>query len=246
MAWLAASAALAACSSVEKPAADGQARVDAARHDAFWLWAGVDPPPLLAQARTLYILEAEYLASADGRWQSRRAATPRAPHATLWIVYRVESLRWPERLYARLSTDLARYRAAGNRVAGIQIDFDANTRYLDEYAVFLRDLRRRLPRDAQLSITGLMDWGAQADPEALNALGSAIDELVVQTYQGRHSIPDAHAYARSLERLRQPFRVGLVQHGLWREPDNLRRNPYFRGYVVFLVNDRENGAAGED
>ncbi len=35
------------------------ATVDAAEHDSFWLWAGVAPPPVLAQARTLYILQGQ-------------------------------------------------------------------------------------------------------------------------------------------------------------------------------------------
>ena len=33
--------------------------VDAVDHDAFWLWAGVRPQPVLAQARTLYILQGQ-------------------------------------------------------------------------------------------------------------------------------------------------------------------------------------------
>ena len=36
-----------------------QARVDAEQYDAFWLWAGVNPQPVLATARTLYLLQGQ-------------------------------------------------------------------------------------------------------------------------------------------------------------------------------------------
>jgi hypothetical protein len=35
-----------------------------------------------------------------------------------------------------------------------------------------------------------------------------------------------------------PFRVGLVEHGRWVEPPELKANPAFRGYVVFLLRPR--------
>ena len=40
-------------------------RVDARDYDAFWLWAGVAPQPVLDQARTIYILDGEV--TIDGR-----------------------------------------------------------------------------------------------------------------------------------------------------------------------------------
>jgi hypothetical protein len=218
------------------------ARVNAADHQAFWLWAGVKPQPVLAQAKTLYVLEAELQAAAPDRWQSRLAATPKPDRAInppmLWIVYRVETLRWSPVLYDRLIADVARWRAAGNQVQGVQIDFDSQTRHLDQYAGFLRDVRRRLPSDVQLGITGLLDWGAHADPDALNALGDVVDDFVLQTYQGRQTIANYQAYLDQLHRLRVPFRIGLVQDGAWDAPLSLAQNPYFRGYVVFLVNPR--------
>ena len=33
--------------------------VDASQYDAFWLWSGVRPQPVLAQARSLYILQGQ-------------------------------------------------------------------------------------------------------------------------------------------------------------------------------------------
>jgi len=133
-------------------------------------------------------------------------------------------------------TDLARWRDAGNRLVGIQIDFDAGTRHLEGYATFLADLRRRLPADCRLGITGLLDWSSHGDPAGLRALAGVVDEVVLQIYQGRHVIPGYEAYLRKLDRLDIPFRIGLLEGGDWDPPEDLAANPWFKGFVVFLVN----------
>jgi hypothetical protein len=210
--------------------------VDARRHDSFWLWAGVRPQPALAKARTLYLLDGEILAARPDRYVDLRPGVPRLPGTQLWLVVRTDTLAWPETALPALAGRLHRWAAAGNRVEGLQIDFDAATRGLDAYAAFLREIRRGLPARYRLSITGLMDWSANGDPAALAALRGTIDEAVIQTYQGRATIPGYEAYFRRLRGFPLPFRVGLVQGGAWREPAGLASEPNFRGYVVFLVN----------
>ena len=91
--------------------------------------------------------------------------------------------------------------------------------------------------DCKLSITGLLDWSSQGDSAALNGLGEIVDEVVLQTYQGRKTIPGYAAYLDSLEQLTIPFKIGLAQGGQWSAPPTLAANPNFRGYVVFLLND---------
>src|SRR5262245_7402197 len=100
------------------------------------------------------------------------------------MAVRVETLDWPEAVYTQVLAALARWRAAGNKVVGLQIDFDAGTRHLENYAGFLADLRRRLPLDCRLSITGLLDWSSNGDPAGLQALAGTVDEIVLQIYQG--------------------------------------------------------------
>ncbi|HEX8640474.1 MAG TPA: DUF3142 domain-containing protein [Allosphingosinicella sp.] len=210
--------------------------VDPARYDAFWLWAGVRPQPALARATTLYLLNGEILAMHPDRYVDLRPGVPRLPRTHLWLVVRTDTLVWPESALPALVARLDRWAAAGNRVEGLQIDFDAATRRLDAYAAFLRGIRRRLPRRYRLSITGLMDWSANGDPGALAALRGTIDEAVIQTYQGRTTIPGYEAYFRRMRNFPLPFRVGLVEGGTWREPPRLETEPNFRGYVIFLVN----------
>ena len=217
------------------------AAVDASDYDAFWLWSGVNSQPVLAQARTLYVLQGQISTSRRDPQQrvdfiAQGMAVTRLPQEQLWVVYRAHTLRWPEPVYRQLLGQVERWRQAGNTLVGIQIDFDARTRYLNEYVDFLRDLRRRLPPQYRLSITGLMDWSSNADASAIGNLKGVIDEVVVQTYQGRHSIPDYAAYLPRMNRLGLPFKIGLIQGGEWQAPGYLQDNEWFRGYVVFLQN----------
>ncbi len=217
--------------------------VNAADYDAFWLWAGVAPQPALAKARSLYILQGQVGFSpldstASGHLIAQGGAMPRLHRGEVWIVYRVHTLNWRPQIYAQILAQWRRWRDGGVPVVGIQIDFDARTRHLDDYRAFLRDLRQRLPAGCKLGITGLLDWSSQGDSATLNGLGSVVDEIVLQTYQGRRTLPGYAAYLASLERLKVPFKIGLAEGGDWSAPPELARNPQFRGYVVFLENPR--------
>ncbi|AHG41023.1 hypothetical protein N018_12640 [Pseudomonas syringae CC1557] len=221
--------------------ATASAAVKADGYDAFWLWGGVSSQDVLAKAKTLYVLQGQISSSRNERYRrvnffAQGMPVSRLPQEELWIVYRAHTLRWPESVYTQLLGQLNRWQQAGNNVVGIQIDFDARTRYLNEYVDFLRDLRQRLPDNYQLSITGLMDWSSNADASVIGELKGVIDEVVVQTYQGRHSIPDYKAYLPRLSRLGLPFKVGLIQGGEWNAPAYLERSEGFSGYVVFLQN----------
>lgn len=212
------------------------APTEAKDYDAFFLWAGVKPQAVLADARNLYLLQGQVEGTDPVRLVAQRPALPRVAHADVWMVVRVETLDWPEAVHGQVLAALTRWRAAGNRVVGLQIDFDAGTRHLENYAAFLADLRKRLPSDCRLSITGLLDWSSNGDPAGLAALAGVVDEIVLQIYQGRRVIPGYAGYLAALDRLEVPFRIGLLQGGDWEAPDHLAANPWFRGYVVFLVN----------
>ena len=212
-------------------------RVEPRDYDAFWLWAGVAPQPVLKQARTIYLLDGEVRAGQPARYVPLLAQPPRLMDKAVWLVVRTDTLDWPDGAYARLLADLEVWRAANN-VQGVQLDFDARTRDLGRYVDFLRNFRHRLPARYRLSITGLMDWSANGDPRALAKLKGTADEVVVQTYQGRGTIPGYEAYFERMRGFPIPFRVGLVQDARWVEPPELRANPAFRGYVVFLLEPR--------
>lgn len=213
-------------------------RIDARDYDAFWLWAGVTPRPVLGHARTIYLLDGEIRANDRARYVPLRPGVPHLPTKQVWFVVRTDTLDWPEGAYAALLGRLRQWQVGGNGLQGVQIDFDAHTRHLSEYAAFLKDLRKRLPREYRLSVTGLLDWSANGDPHALEQLRGTVDEVVVQTYQGRGTIPGYERYFDRMGHFNLPFRVGLVQGGRWLEPAGLKSNPNFKGYVVFLLQPR--------
>jgi len=208
--------------------------VDPRDYQSFFLWSGVRPPDDLAQAQSVYLLWGELRADDPTRIVALRQA-PRDPGPEIWLVVRAERLDWSEGVYRQLLAEAERWRGVNDRFAGVQVDFDAATLKLGTYAAFLRDLRRRLPSDLRLSATGLMDWSAGAPTDDLAALKGVVDEVVVQTYQGRTTIPGYRRYLPSLERLDLPYRIGLIEGGEWSPPADLESDPQFRGYVVFLT-----------
>lgn len=210
--------------------------VDASRYDAFWLWAGVAPQPALAHAQRVYLLEGEVKAGDPVRLVAQRPATPHVQGARVWMVVRVQTLAWTPSVYRQVASALSRWRAAGNDIAGVQIDFDARTHRLAGYARFLGDLKQVLPAGCGLGITGLLDWSSHGDPAGLAAVAGVVDEIVLQIYQGRQVIPGYAGYLTHLDNLKIPFRIGLLEGGDWTAPPGLEANPWFRGYVVFLRN----------
>lgn len=82
----------------------------------------------------------------------------------------------------------------------------------------------------------MLDWAKTGDIATLNTL--AVDELVVQSYQGRRTVANYQAYLPALNRLRIPFKLGLVQHGSRDRlaERQLENSPYYRGTVVFMLN----------
>ena len=236
--WMAADA---SSTAAVAPATDHSVRVDAANYRQFWLWGAVKPQPVLRQAQRLYLLQG-HISQQGGEARLQPQGLPPSPLKVpeLWLSYRVATLDWQPGVVRDLLRQRAAWQAKGNRVGGIQIDFDAATPKLAAYADFLRQLRRQLPAGCQLGITGLLDWGANGDVATLNGLAGVVDELVVQTYRGRTTVDHYEQYLPALQRLTLPFKLGLVQDGVW-DLDWQRefsRQPNYRGEVVFLLNSR--------
>ena len=236
--WMAADASSTAAVAA---AADHSVRVDAANYRQFWLWGAVKPQPVLRQAQRLYLLQGHISQQGEAvRLQPQGLPPSPLKVPELWLSYRVATLEWQPGVVRDLLRQRAAWQAKGNRVIGIQIDFDAATPKLAAYAEFLQQLRRQLPADCQLGITGLLDWGANGDVTTLNGLSGVVDELVVQTYRGRATVDHYTHYLPALRRLTLPFKLGLVQDGEW-QPEWQRqfaRQPNYRGEVVFLLNSR--------
>ncbi|MTD26220.1 DUF3142 domain-containing protein [Erwinia sorbitola] len=214
-------------------------QVNASDYQAFWLWSGVRPGPELKAARTVYLHQGEVV-TRQGQAQFVRMGLPvsRLSFPQIWLTVRMETLDVPDEMLARIVRLAQRWAQAGNQVVGVQIDFDAATHRLDSYSIFLQRLRTVLPGQFSLGVTGLLDWAKTGNVATLNTL--PVDELVIQSYQGRQTVSNYADYFPALAALRIPFRLGLVQHGHWDKQDeqHLLASPWYRGSVVFMLNAR--------
>lgn len=211
--------------------------VTAHEHPAFWLWSGVKASDALKEAQTVYIHQGEVLAQPDEVvFQRLGLPVSRLAFPSIWLTVRFTTLEVPPTIVPRIVRLMQRWQAAGNQVVGLQIDFDAATHQLADYARFLRTLRQQLPPEFALGVTGLLDWAKTGDVATLNSL--AVDELVIQSYQGRHTVDNYQAYLPALARLRIPFKLGLVQNGQRdvQAEAQLQKSPWYRGTVVFMLN----------
>ena len=215
--------------------------VQAEDYSSFWIWGGVKPQSVLSQAQTLYILQGEVIERKRHNQSSvivvaQGMSVAHLRKSKVWLVYRADTLQWTPEVIQTLILRLNHWQLSGNSVIGLQIDFDVKTRHLQEYVVFLQKLRTQLPVNYQLSITGLLDWSSNGDIEAINQLKNVVDEVTIQTYQGRKTISNYNKYLPALKRLNLPFKIGLIQNGEWQAPEDFESNPWFQGYVVFLQN----------
>jgi hypothetical protein len=127
----------------------------------FWFWGGtstreVRPEPpvdvLFVQVGTI---RGEHV---YGEWPEDM---PDAKE--YWMVYRYDRQAVPDSGVAlMLANQVSRlWRLAKLEhihVTGVQLDIDSPTSQLTTYASFLREVRKGLPQDCQLSITALLDW----------------------------------------------------------------------------------------
>jgi uncharacterized protein DUF3142 len=124
-------------------------------------------------------------------------------------------------LLASFEKDLDRARVDQAHIVGIQLDFDIPTRLLPKYALLLRDIRRGLPTEIQLSITGLPTW---MESPALREALSTCDFWIPQCYgaqladklESRIPISSPEYVSRYISRARDlgaPFYAGLAAYG---------------------------------
>lgn len=212
-------------------------RANDADYRAFWLWSGVRPSAALREAEVIYLHQGDVVTRQDKPVFVRLGqpvARLRAP--ALWLTVRLERLDLSDEMLDTLARLPVRWAQAGNPVTGLQIDFDAATRRIGDYGQFLTRLRARLDGRFALGVTGLLDWAQTGSVAQLNAL--PVDELVVQTYQGRHTVPGYARYLPALLGLRIPFKIGIAQNGEWdkAQEKTLAASPWYRGAVVFVMN----------
>lgn len=214
------------------------AQVDISRYNEFWLWSGVKAQSVLEKASAIYLLRGQIIENYNQNTYLINQRDFITPHSNqqIWLVYRAHTLNWNQSILTALNKELKHWQINNIPIKGIQIDFDAPTQKLSDYISFLKKIRAWLPKNYQLSITGLLDWGGNSDPVIINQLANTIDEVVFQTYQGSKTITSYQVYLKKLESIKLPFKIGIIQYGDWQPLLSLEKNSYFKGYVVFLQN----------
>lgn len=231
------------CLCLPSPAllASSNIKIDAQNYSQFWLWGDISTAPYLSQAKQLYILQGEVRRSKntlESRLTPQGISIQQLAPQKVWLVFRIHHLNLTPNNIEMMIQRLNAWKSRGNHVQGIQIDFDSKTKNLKQYAEFLQSLRQALPRDYQLSITGLLDWTNIQDPKTLNLMRQNIDELVIQSYQGSTTIPNYDAYLKRISAMQLPFKIGLVQNGMWQKNHPIETDQNFKGYVVFLLRSK--------
>ena len=74
--------------------------------------------------------------------------------------------------------------------------------------------------------------------DLLDILAKNIDELVIQSYQGNHTVSNYLDYLKRVTALKLPYKVGLVQHGLISKHHFFETDVNFKGYVIFLLRSK--------
>ena len=212
--------------------------VDAADYSSFWIWGNISSATYLQQAKELYILQGEInwnQAENRSEFKPQGISILKKPNQNIWLVVRSHHLNWSTDNIQHIIQRLNQWKSQGNQIQGLQIDFDARTQNIQQYAEFLAKFRQHLPKNYRLSITGLLDWTNVRNQSTLTLLRQNIDEIAIQTYQGSTTIPNYASYLAKISQLKLPYKIGVVQHGKWQAPSHLIKDPNFKGYIVFLL-----------
>jgi len=126
-----------------------------------------------------------------------------------------------EAIAVRVRARIEECEKGGNRVEGVQFDFDSPTRLLPRYAELIAKVRPKLDKGLQVSTTALMSW---LDSDKILPLAKELDFIVPQAYEGvtgktideMRPVADPKELERLLpkmERLACPVYVGIPAYG---------------------------------
>jgi hypothetical protein len=110
----------------------------------------------------------------------------------------------------------------GQRLVGLQVDYDSSTKDLARYGRFLSELRKTLPKEDLLSVTVLLGWFGTGTKIA--EVIHSVDEFVPQFYdlhnrnlrspEGGIAEPiDASKWAPIFNSYRKTYRIGIASFG---------------------------------
>lgn len=203
---------------------------------SYWLWAGITAKDAPANSG-LYVFQGRVYVEKGKTLYQRLGLYPHPIKSSkLFLVYRLEGqLPDAETVVSIFQHSVSQWRRHPVTVSGIQLDFASPTSKLLEYSHFLEDVRKQLPKEYELSITGLGDWAINGNEDALRRISSSADEVVFQLYQGRQLLSDIETYIHGLTNYSLPFRIGLLDKSpMPTSVNTLKANPHFQGIIYFI------------
>ena len=206
--------------------------------DGIWAWR----PSAISKLRetdTPHIFQGLF-SIADNeeiyQFQGVRPSQVQRSECDLVLTYRLEDLVPAEMITARYRVHRKVWQKKGNRVAGLQIDFDSPSARLESYATWLRDLRSTLPSDTSFSITGLPDWLVSAPENDLQSVALQTDFIAFMMYQGITPVRDPSPYYAALRSSNLQFKIGLLPTQVKDQYiAQIRDLPGFIGTFIFIT-----------
>lgn len=208
--------------------------------DGLFIWSGISIPKEISRKQVLYLHQGTLLIKHQTTHFLPQGPSPRPGlYNPIYLTIRIQTLNLKPSFHNSLRLIVESWRSKGANIVGIQLDFDSPTSKLDLYADFLEEVRQKLPPLVRLSITGLADWASSGDQTVLRRIRQSADEVVFQLYNGRQAIPDLNAYIKSLSKLKQPFKIGLLKKMDFSEQrfKKIVENKFYRGHVWFLLRE---------
>ena len=176
---------------------------------SYWLWAGLTQSDAPADS-DLYIYQGDIRAWNDRPKYTRAGLYPHPIKSKkLYLVYRLEGgLPNAEMVVSIFLKTLLTWERHKVDITGLQLDFDSPTSKLLIYSDFLKEVRKYLPNNYSLSITGLGDWAIYGDKKIMKSIISHVDEIIFQLYNGRKALSNIEFYLSALKKYPYPFKVG--------------------------------------
>jgi hypothetical protein len=204
----------------------------------FWVWGQGEPADFGQPVDVLFVLAGEIerggLYRGQRQWSVYRSLPSKFPDAhEYWLTFRGRTQKLPgieavAPLKERLDQILVVTKLQGMNVVGLQLDIDSPTGSLKDYAAFLTEVRKVLPKGIKLSITALLDWFR--DGTAIDTVLEQVDEFVPQFYDVGDAFNDsviaapvnAAKWADRFNRFQKPYRIGISTFGRARLPESRR------------------------
>jgi hypothetical protein len=203
---------------------------------SYWLWAGITAQDAPENAE-FYVYQGLINTINNTTTYNRIGLYPHPIKSKkLFLAYRLEGdLPNAKEIISIFKDNILKWQRHSLTVNGLQLDFDSPTSKLLIYSNFLKEVRKQLPKQYALSITGLGDWAIYGNKKAMQSIAKVTDEIVFQLYQGWHPLPNIEDYIRALKNYPMPFRVGFLS----RYPsDNyiaiFKKNHNFNGVIYFI------------